>query len=87
MQPCTVRLPGCNADPTTTVFAHAPSSSKGMGIKSEDWWGSFSCSSCHDILDGRKKSDIPREEILERLLNGIHDTLRIQFRDGNLLIK
>jgi len=84
MQPCTLRLPGCNGDTATTVFAHAPSISKGTGIKSEDWWGCFSCSACHDLVDGRVPHQIPEEVILQQWLRGIHETLRIQFMDDLL---
>jgi hypothetical protein len=54
MQPCTLRLPGCNNDPETTVFAHAPSIDNGMGLKAaQDFWGAFACSNCHDVADRR----------------------------------
>jgi hypothetical protein len=84
LQPCTVRLPCCNGDPDTTVFAHAPSISKGVGQKSPDWWGAFACSSCHDVLDSRTPHHYPEALILDTWLKAIHETLRIQFKDGLL---
>ena len=84
MQPCTLRLPCCNGDPETTVACHAPSISKGTGIKSPNWWISFACSSCHDEVDGRSDHHYPHDLISEAWLRGIHETQRILFRDGLL---
>jgi hypothetical protein len=56
-QDCTVNITGvCNYNPETVIFAHYPNESKGMGIKASDICGGFSCSNCHDALDGRTKS-------------------------------
>ena len=55
-QDCTVNIVGvCNYNPETVVFAHYPSEGKGMGIKSSDLSGGFSCEGCHSALDGRTK--------------------------------
>lgn len=49
---CTLRIAGvCNHDPETVVFAHM--NGGGMGTKHHDIHGFFSCSSCHDFIDGR----------------------------------
>jgi hypothetical protein len=59
---CLVRIPGvCNHNPETTIFAHIGGG--GMGIKSGDSEGAYCCSRCHDVLDGRVKSDYTRDEI------------------------
>ena len=51
-QECQVRLPGiCNFDRATTVLAHL--NGGGMAMKQSDLFGAYSCSSCHDIVDGR----------------------------------
>ena len=53
---CQVRLGGvCNFDPATTIFAHI--NGGGMGYKSHDIHGSYCCSSCHDVIDGRVPYD------------------------------
>lgn len=53
-QPCMVRLEGvCNFDPATTVLAHL--NGGGAGTKHSDLFAAFCCSSCHDVLDGRRK--------------------------------
>lgn len=49
----------CNFDDSTTVLAHL--NGAGMGIKSLDIHGAYSCSSCHAWLDGGYAKDYPRE--------------------------
>ena len=50
---CTLRIPGvCNHNPETVVFAHLKGN-KGIGTKNHDLFGVYSCSDCHDWLDGR----------------------------------
>ena len=54
---CQVRIPGvCNHNPETTVFAHLGGG--GMGAKQPDCEGAYSCSSCHDVVDGRAGFDL-----------------------------
>ena len=49
---CAFRIPGvCNHDSETVVFCHAPSPNKGMGTKSDDFWGAYGCSECHKFID------------------------------------
>lgn len=80
---CQIRLyPYCNENPDTTVFCHAPSDDKGMGIKSPDWWGAYGCSTCHDIVDFKKRVDIDNDEIFERHINGVFRTLKIMIAEG-----
>ena len=50
-KPCQLRTPHCNHRNETVVFCHAPSPEKGMGTKSDDFWGADGCSSCHRFLD------------------------------------
>ena len=82
-QECTVNLyPYCNEDPETTVLAHAPSEHKGIGLKSPDWWGAYCCSTCHDIVDFRRKTDIPREEIYAAHIRGVFRTIQRRIDQG-----
>ena len=54
---CTLQIhPYCNGNPETVVLCHLPSGS-GMGQKSPDWMAVYGCSSCHDIIDGRRPND------------------------------
>jgi hypothetical protein len=56
-QECTLQILGvCNGEPETVVLCHSNSlaDGKGMGLKAPDTAACFGCSSCHDILDGRR---------------------------------
>lgn len=63
-QDCTVLSPVCNRNPETTVTAHNPFGDRGTGIKCPDWDSCWSCSDCHDVLDGRR--NIPGSNHLYR---------------------
>ena len=83
MQSCTLRLPNCRNERETVVFAHAPSIDKGMGIKSPDWWGAFTCYHCHTIADGSKRFDAEYVNIFEsRWLAGIYETQKALIEEG-----
>jgi len=66
---CQIRYPGiCNHNPETTVWAHANGSAagKGIGMKSNDLLGAYSCSCCHDAYDRRNFLVVPiysREQV------------------------
>lgn len=82
-QECTIQLyPYCNGNAETTVLCHAPSEHKGMGMKSPDWWGADGCSSCHDIVDGRRNTDIPQEEIYQCHIRGVFRTIQRRIDQG-----
>jgi len=82
-QECTIQLyPYCNGNTETTVLAHAPSEDKGMGRKSPDWWGADSCSSCHDVVDFRLKTDIPKEQIYSAHIRGVFRTIKRRIEQG-----
>lgn len=53
-QDCTFNIAYvCNYDPSTTVLAHLPDESHGMGQKADDISAAFCCSACHDLADFR----------------------------------
>ncbi|WP_261462338.1 DUF1364 domain-containing protein [Serratia proteamaculans] len=80
-QCCTLQIPGiCNGNPETTVLCHLPSSTHGMGYKSDDYWAVFGCSSCHDVIDGRVVYDWYKQEKEAIMLSALHDTYKILFR-------
>lgn len=82
-QCCTLQVPGiCNGNPETTVLCHLPSSTHGMGYKSDDYWAVFGCSDCHDVLDGRVPYDWKAGEKDEILLQVIHDTQKVWINEG-----
>lgn len=54
LQDCTLNIAGiCNYDASTTVLAHLPDESHGMGLKADDICSCYACSACHDAIDGR----------------------------------
>ena len=66
-QDCTLRLPDiCNFNPETTIFAHI-GTNRGMGIKCADYFGVYSCSSCHDEIDRRTRVMSTNDVELEKL--------------------
>ena len=82
-QPCQVRIAGvCNFDDSTTVLAHL--NGAGMGIKSLDIHGAFSCSSCHFWLDGGYAGDASRDYRDLCHYQGIIRTQRIWVQMGLL---
>ena len=53
-QDCTFNIAYvCNYDNSTTVLAHLPDESHGMGQKADDISAAFACSACHDVIDQR----------------------------------
>lgn len=85
---CTVHIAGvCNYKSETTVFAHLPDESKGMGIKADDLSGCYACHACHDALDGRSKSRLTGEEREWYMRRAMVRTWRRLHDKGLLLIK
>ena len=60
-EPCMIRLDGCYAGPEneTVVLAHL--NGAGMAMKALDIHGAYSCFHCHEVLDGRIKTDYEKE--------------------------
>lgn len=59
---CQVRIPSyCNYRPETTVFAHK--NGAGMGTKANDMHGAYACSRCHDVIDGRVKTNYNKDHL------------------------
>lgn len=82
-QECTIQIyPYCNFNPETTVFAHAPSEDKCLSRKSPDWWGADSCSACHDIVDGRIRTDLAADEIYRCFMRGVFRTIKRRIEQG-----
>ena len=82
-QDCTVQLyPYCNENPETVVFAHAPSEDSGWSRKSPDWWGADCCSACHDVVDGRRQTEISSEEVSECFTRGVFRTIQRRIDAG-----
>ena len=53
-EPCTMNIMSvCSYDPSTTVLAHLPDESNGMGKKADDLSACYACQNCHDCMDNR----------------------------------
>ena len=76
-QPCLIRLPGvCDGGGETTVLAHYRLSGYcGTGKKPPDLLGAFACGPCHDVIDGRRKSDFERDFLRLCHAEGVMRTL------------
>lgn len=86
---CTIRLPGiCNFNPETTVFAHLSGVRfrKGIASKVSDALGAFSCSCCHDAIDGRIKTRYSSQELKMAHYEGIFETQLILMDKGIIKI-
>ncbi|MDE2467329.1 MAG: DUF1364 family protein [Bradyrhizobium sp.] len=72
LRDCYVQLPGvCNHNPETTVLAHLRIGHiAGMGQKPPDTCAVPVCSACHDVIDGRAKSDLDRDFVQLLALQG-----------------
>ena len=86
---CQIRLPSiCNHDPATTVLAHANGSAagKGVGLKTPDYLAAYSCSSCHDCVDRRRKppEGWTLDDVRLAFAEGIFRTQRILEEKGLL---
>ncbi|MEG7455997.1 nuclease domain-containing protein [Serratia marcescens] len=87
-QCCTLQISGiCNGNQETTVLCHLPSSTHGIGYKSDDYWVVFGCPSCHDVIDGRIPYDWRPGELEETYRHAINHTLRMWFDMEMILIK
>ena len=87
-QECQVRIPGvCNRDDSTTVLAHFRMAGLcGTGKKPADIVGAWCCSSCHDAIDGRAKTQYSHDELrlmhLEGVVRTINELIKLGAVDG-----
>lgn len=85
-QDCQVRIPNvCNFNPETTVLCHL--NGGGMGTKKSDAFAAFACSSCHDVLDGRVKTDVEQWMIELWHRHGVERTQTIWLDAGLIILK
>ena len=88
---CTLQIhPYCNGNPETTVLAHLPSQSHGIGLKSPDWWAVYSCSGCHDVIDSRNPHAIRElgwDEVNRCIMRGLFRTQQRLQEKGLIQVK
>ncbi|BBE88224.1 hypothetical protein CHBNII4_12490 [Haemophilus influenzae] len=82
---CQVRLPGiCNHNPETTVLAHYRMAGlNGVGMKPDDIFGAWACSSCHDECDRRTRK-MDTEDVRLAHAEGVFRTQQILRKEGKL---
>ena len=89
-RPCTCQIPGvCNGNLETTVLAHLNERSLfgvGIGQKVPDLFGAWSCSACHDVLDGRTKTDFKYWELRVLHYQGIMRTQNILLKEKKIKV-
>jgi len=82
-QECAFEFPDiCSYNPEQTVFCHAPSEGKGMGIKSDDIWGADGCHECHRLIDNLaffEQTGFAKEDLYFFWQRAIHKTLRNRY--------
>lgn len=88
-QDCTLNIIGiCNYNPETSVLAHFPDETKGIGKKSDDISSGVSCSSCHDCVDNRRPWPPEEKPFFEWYLRRSQTrTIRLAIELGVLIIK
>ena len=86
-QSCTLRLFGCDGGGETTVLAHLPFGSAGMGGKASDLHAIFCCASCHDLLDGRRRDDESYESIMSACVRAHAETMQVWASEGLITVR
>lgn len=84
-----VRIPNhCNHNRATTTLAHYRLADLcGIGMKPDDMIASWACSDCHDVADGRQKTEHSREAVRLMLAEGVFrtwDAIREMKRNGEI---
>jgi hypothetical protein len=82
---CSVRIIGyCNGNAETVVSAHINGTrfGHGTGQKVSDLLAADCCSSCHDVLDYRVRSNYTKEELKLFHYEGVMETLLRRQREG-----
>lgn len=75
---CQIRSVVCNGNTETTVLAHFRMIGiSGMGIKSPNWLGAWSCSACHSFVDTMRSDAAKLDHAL-----GVFRTLYILEKEG-----
>ena len=82
-KPCQIRLPGyCTGGGPDTVPCHL--NGAGWALKALSIHIAYGCRVCHDIVDGRMKCDIPKDDRDRWHLEGVIRTQIILVKTGIL---
>jgi cytochrome c551/c552 len=87
---CQIRLLAtCNHNRDTTVWCHpaGSSSGKGIGMKAHDLLGAYGCSACHDVLDRRVGTELPRIVVENAFHEGHQRSILILIEKGIIRVE
>ena len=80
---CTLHIyPYCNGNNETVVTCHINCEDKGWSLKSPDFWSVYGCSDCHDVIDGRKKTDLSKDVINDCIMRALYRTMKRRIEQG-----
>lgn len=79
---CSLRLGNCSSN-ETVVLCHI-GRDKGVGMKCGDHFAVYGCSNCHDIIDGRVKSDFTKDQLNTEKLRALEETQKKLIEKGLL---
>lgn len=79
---CSLRLGNCSSN-ETVVLCHI-GRDKGVGMKCGDHFAVYGCSNCHDIIDGRAKSDFTKDQLNTEKLRALEETQKKLIEKGLL---
>ena len=82
---CSLRLGQCSSN-ETVVLCHI-GRLRGMAIKCGDHFGVYACSNCHDVIDGRVKSQFSKLELQAEKLRALEETQQKLINKGLLCLK
>ena len=82
---CSLRLGMCSS-PETVILAHI-GRNRGIGIKCADYFSVYSCSNCHDIIDGRVNNPHLDLDLEYEKLRALEETQGKLINKGLLCIK
>lgn len=83
-KPCMVRLPGCDGGKTTVLAHYRLAGYSGVGHKPPDIMGAWACAHCHDVVDGRKKTEHDRDVVRLAHAEGCLRTVAALVKDGTI---
>lgn len=82
---CSLRL-GCCSSNETVVLCHV-GKNRGWAIKCADYFAVYACSNCHDMIDGRIKSQFTKTELQAEKLRALEETQGKLVEKGLLCLK
>ena len=84
---CSLRISDqCTDEYGSVVLCHV-GRRRGMGIKCGDHFAVYACNYCHDIIDGRVKSDFSNSELDSEKFRALEETQEKMIKKGLLCLK